>query len=91
MKGGLGVSLKVVLLLLYVVVPAMTLRPHSLRLEVATIQQQFHLLHTPMWVHPHRRVRAPAAAQPRRNEQSLLVEHLYRFYPFGEMSGSVPI
>jgi hypothetical protein len=32
------------LLLLHVVVPARTLRPHSLRLKVATVQQQFHLL-----------------------------------------------
>jgi hypothetical protein len=47
-EGGLGVSLKAVLLLLHVVVPAMTLRPHSLRLEVNAIQQQLHLLYAPM-------------------------------------------
>jgi uncharacterized membrane protein len=43
-EGGLGVSLKVMLLLLQVVVPVMTLRLHSLRLEVTGVQQQFHLL-----------------------------------------------
>jgi hypothetical protein len=32
------------LLLLHVVVPVRTLRPHSLRLKVATVQQQFHFL-----------------------------------------------
>jgi hypothetical protein len=63
-KGGLGVSLEAVLLLLYVVVPAMTLQPHSLRLEVAAVQQQLHLLHALMRVHSYRRVRAPVAAQP---------------------------
>jgi hypothetical protein len=58
---------------------------------VAAVQQQLHLLHAPMRVHSHRRVRAPAASQPRRNEQVLLVERLCRFYPSGGMSGSVPI
>jgi hypothetical protein len=37
----------------------------------------------------HRRVRAPAAAQPRRNEQALPVERLCKFYPLGDMSRSV--
>jgi uncharacterized protein YggT (Ycf19 family) len=37
--GGLDVSLEAMLLLLQVVVPAMTLRFHSLRLEVAAVQQ----------------------------------------------------
>jgi hypothetical protein len=41
---GLCVSLEAVFLLLQVIIPVMTLRPHSLRLEVATVQQQFHLL-----------------------------------------------
>jgi hypothetical protein len=67
----------------------MTLQLHSLRLEVAAVQQQLHLLHAPMRVHSHRRVRAPAAAQPRRNEQALSVERLCKFYPSGDMSGSV--
>jgi hypothetical protein len=44
-----------------------------------------------MRVHSHRRVRAPAAAQPRRNEQALPVEHLGKFYPSGDMSESVPV
>jgi hypothetical protein len=34
-------------LLLQVVIPAMTLRPHSLRLKMAVVQQQFHLLRAP--------------------------------------------
>jgi hypothetical protein len=38
-EGELGVSLEAVLLLLHDVVPAMTLRPHSLRFEVAAVQQ----------------------------------------------------
>jgi hypothetical protein len=42
--GGLGVSLDAMLLLLHVVIPAMTLQSHSLRLEVAAVQQQLHLL-----------------------------------------------
>jgi hypothetical protein len=58
---------------------------------VAAIQQQLHLPHTPMRVHFHRRVHAPAAAQPRRNEHALPVEHLGKFYPLGDMSGSVPV
>jgi hypothetical protein len=32
------------LLLLQVIIPVMTLRLHSLRLEVAAVQQQLHLL-----------------------------------------------
>jgi hypothetical protein len=43
-EGGLGVSLEAMLLLLQVIVPAMTLRLHSLRLEMAAVQQQLHLL-----------------------------------------------
>jgi hypothetical protein len=62
---------------------------HSLRLEVAAVQQQLHLLLAPMRVHSHRRVRAQAAAQPRWNEQALPVERLDKFYPLGDMSGSV--
>jgi hypothetical protein len=69
----------------------MTLRLHSLRFEVAAVQQQLHLLLAPMRVHSHRWVRAPAAAQPRRNEQALLVERLGKFYPSGDMSGSIPV
>jgi hypothetical protein len=46
-EGGLGVSLEVMLLLLQVLVPAMTLQLHSLRLEVAAVQQQFHFRRAP--------------------------------------------
>jgi hypothetical protein len=63
---------------------------HSLRLEVAVVRQQLQLLRTPMRVHSHRRVRAPAAAQLRRNEQALSVQRLCKFYPLGNMSRSVP-
>jgi hypothetical protein len=52
--GGLGISLEAVLLLLQVVVTTMMLRPHSLRLEVAAVQQQLHLLRAPIRVHSHR-------------------------------------
>jgi hypothetical protein len=90
-NGELGVSLEVVLLLLHVVVSVMMLRPHSLRLEVTAVQQQFHLLRALMRVHFHRRVRAPVAAQPRQNKQALPVERLCKFYPSGDMSGSVPV
>jgi hypothetical protein len=45
----------------------------------------------PMRVHSHRRVRAPAVAQPQQNEQALSVERLCKFYPSGDMSGSVPV
>jgi hypothetical protein len=58
---------------------------------VTVVQQQLHLLRAPMWVHSHRRVRAPTTAQPRRNEQALTVESLCKFYPSGDMSGSVPV
>jgi hypothetical protein len=58
---------------------------------VAAVQQQLHLLRAPMRVHSHRRVRAPAAAQPQRNEQALSAERLCKFYPSGDMSGSVPV
>jgi hypothetical protein len=44
-----------------------------------------------MRVHSYRRVRAPAATQPRRNEQALPVERLCKFYPSGDMSGSIPV
>jgi hypothetical protein len=43
-EGGFGVSLEAMLLLLQVIVPAMTLRLHNMRLEVAVVQQQLHLL-----------------------------------------------
>jgi hypothetical protein len=89
--GGLDVSLEEMVLLLQVVIPAMTWRLHTLRLEMATVQQQFHLLCTPMQVHSHRRVRAPAAAQPWWNEQALTVERLCKFYLSDDMSGSIPI
>jgi hypothetical protein len=72
-------------------VPMMMWWLHSLRLEVAAVQQQLHLLLTPKRVHSHRRVRAPTAAQPRRNEQALPVEHLGKVCPSGDMSRSVPI
>jgi hypothetical protein len=77
--GVLGVSLEARLLLLRVIVPVMMWRLHSLRLEVAVVQQQLHLLRAPMRVHSRRRVRAPAAAQPQRNEQALSVERLCKF------------
>jgi hypothetical protein len=44
-----------------------------------------------MRVHSHRQVRAPAAAQPRQNEQALPVERLYKFFPSGDMSRFVPV
>jgi hypothetical protein len=69
----------------------MTLRLHSLRLEVAVVQQRLHLLYTLMRVHSHRRVRAPTAAQPRQNEQTLLFDRLDKFYLLGDMSGSVAV
>jgi hypothetical protein len=64
---------------------------HNLRLEVAAVQQQLHLLRAPRRVHSHGRVRAPAAAQPRQNKQALPVERLGKFYSLGGMSGSVPV
>jgi hypothetical protein len=42
---GFDVSLEVMLLLLQVIIPAMTLQLHNLRLEVAAVQQQLHLLY----------------------------------------------
>jgi hypothetical protein len=42
--GGLCVSLKAVFSLLQIAIPTMMLRPNSLRLEVAAVQQQFQLL-----------------------------------------------
>jgi hypothetical protein len=90
-EGGLDVSLEAKLILLLVVVHAMMWRLHSLRLKVTTVQQQLHILRSPMWVHSHRRVRAPAAVQPRQNEQALTVERLYKFYPSSDMSESVPL
>jgi hypothetical protein len=44
-----------------------------------------------MRVHSNRRLRAPPAAQPRWNEQALLVERLCKFYHSGDMSDNVPI
>jgi hypothetical protein len=46
--GGLGVSLKAILLLLQVIILVMMWQLHSLRLEVAVVQQQLHLLLAPM-------------------------------------------
>jgi hypothetical protein len=66
----------------------MTLQPHSLRLEVAAVQQQFHLLRaSPLWVCSDKRLRAPTRAQLQWNEQALLVEHLCKFYPSCDMFG----
>jgi hypothetical protein len=79
------------LLLLHVVVPARTWRPHRLRLEVTAVQQQLHILRAPMRVHSYIRVHAPSAAQPRRNEQALIVQCLCKFYPSNDMSESVPV
>jgi hypothetical protein len=54
-SGWLGVSLEAVFLLLQVVIPVMTLWPYSLRLKVAAVQQQFHLLCiSPLWLHSRR-------------------------------------
>jgi hypothetical protein len=69
----------------------MTLWLHSLRLEVAAVQQQLYLLRTPMRVHSHKRVRAPVAAQSQQNEQALSVERLCKFYPSGDLSTSIPV
>jgi hypothetical protein len=66
-------------------------RLHSLRLEVAAVQQQLHLLRAPMRVHSYRRVHALIVAEPRRNEQALPVERLCKFYTSGDMSGSVSV
>jgi hypothetical protein len=44
---GLGVSLEVRLLLLRVIIPAMMWWLHKLRLEMAAVQQQLHLLRAP--------------------------------------------
>jgi hypothetical protein len=64
----------------------MMLQPHTLRLEVAVVQQQFHLLHTfPLRVHSRMRLHALACAQPRRNEQALPAERLCKFYPSDNM------
>jgi hypothetical protein len=62
--GGLSVSLKAKLLLLRVIIPVMMWWLHKLRLEVAVVQQQFHLLRAPMRVHSHRCVCAPTTAHP---------------------------
>jgi hypothetical protein len=54
----------VLFLLLKVVIPMMMLRPHCLRLEVAVVQQQFHILRTsPLQVHSCRRLCASVRAQ----------------------------
>jgi hypothetical protein len=90
-EGGLVFLLEAMVLLLQVIVPVMTLHLHSLRLDVTVIQQQFHLLRAPIWVHSHRLVYAPAAAQPRWNEQALPVECLCKFYHSGDMFGSVTV
>jgi hypothetical protein len=80
--------MRVVFLLLHIVIPVMTLRPHSLRLNVAVVQQQFYILHaSPLRVHSRRRLRALTRAQPRRNEHALPAEHLYKFYHSGDMFG----
>jgi hypothetical protein len=57
--------MRAVFLLLQVVIPVMMLQPHSLRLKVAAVQQQFHLLRTsPLRVYFLRRLRAPTRARP---------------------------
>jgi hypothetical protein len=58
---------------------------------VAIVQQQLHLLLTLMRVRSHMPVRAPVATQPRRNEHALQVECLGKFYPSGDMYGSVSV
>jgi hypothetical protein len=74
--------------LLQVVIPVMTLRPHNLRLEVVALQLQFHLLRaSPLRVYSRRRLCALARVQSRQNEQALPAEHLYKFYPLGNMFG----
>jgi hypothetical protein len=59
-EEGLCVSLEVVSLLLQVIILAMTLRPHSLRLEVAAIQQLFHLLRVSPLRVLNRRISSPS-------------------------------
>jgi hypothetical protein len=43
-ERGIGISVEAMFLLPHVVVPVKTLQPHSLRLEVAIVQQQLYLL-----------------------------------------------
>jgi hypothetical protein len=74
-EGGLGVSLEVMLLLLQVVAPVMTLRLHSPRLEVAIVQQKLHLL---------------CGFTPTGKFLGYF-EHLCKFYPSGDIFGSVPV
>jgi hypothetical protein len=58
-----------VFLPLQVIIPMMMLCPHNLRLEVAAVQQQFHLSRaSPLQVYPRRQLRAPTCAQLRWNE-----------------------
>jgi hypothetical protein len=78
--------MRAVLLLLQVIIPTMTLRPHILRLEVVVVQQRFHLLRaSPLRVHSCRQLCAPTHVQLRWNEQALSVEYLYKFYHSGDM------
>jgi hypothetical protein len=76
---------------------ASTTPSHRLRDDVAASQPEarggcYSVTASPsMWVHSHRRVHAPAAAQPRWNEQTLPVERLCKFYPSCDMSRSVPV
>jgi hypothetical protein len=66
----------------------MMLRHYSLRLKVATVQQQFHLLHTSLLrAHSLKRLCAPACGQQRWNEQALPAEQLCKFYYLGDMFG----
>jgi hypothetical protein len=57
-------AVRAVFLLLQVVIPVMVLQPHSLRLKVAAVQQQFHLLRaSPLRVYFCRRLRALTRAR----------------------------
>jgi hypothetical protein len=84
----LYISLEAVFLLLQGVIPVMTLWPHSLRLEVTAVQQQFYLLRaSPLQVHSRSQLCAPTRAQPQWNKQAISAEHLYKFYLSGDMFG----
>jgi hypothetical protein len=51
-------------LLLEVVILVITLWPHSLRLEMVVVQQQFHLLRaSPLWIYSRRLLHAPVHTQ----------------------------
>jgi hypothetical protein len=74
--------------LLQIVILAMTLQPHILRLEVAAAQPQFHLIRdSPLRVRARRRLHAPTRAQPQQSKQALPAEHICKFYHLSNMFG----